>query len=181
MSEQQHPRYETQVDRDNAYKDLAKLVKRTVFRHGTEVRDPQSTFIEDRIKIVTLIGVDQREIDLVHLVGIDRLIGAFTVLSVAKMHDEHVLGKQTEYQSNNGGPFVRTDSGGHSMGVIPLEGTYKNPLIERIDTLFAIGQHVHAVEENIAAGIDGLPISALETRDLIRDIEQSTPKVQPSP
>jgi hypothetical protein len=171
MSEQ-HPRHETQDERDEAYRNLAKLIKRQTIRHGSDFPEGDRLVIT----VLTMRTPEGQEIDLTRVRGFHQEHGNIDVVSVTLMHDANVFGKQTDYCSTNNGPFIRDDMDGNELGVSGLSKRGNKSLLEFAMGHVIAGEILSAAKERDASeGIDGFPITAEEAWNLTGTIEASTP------
>jgi hypothetical protein len=162
--EDNHPRNETAADRETAYKNLAKLVKKLVFQHGIDYPDGGLVF-----RIATRRNAEGKEIDLSRASGFDPEVGNIDATLITRMHDNKVLGKQTSYESDSGGPFRRMDLDGNELGLGKIDESRAAAVV--------LGTHLLAASKvpDLTQGIDGQPISAFEANTLREEIEASTP------
>ena len=182
MTGEKHPRDETQAERDKAYRDLTKLVKRAVFRHGKVILLPESVASGMVLASSSATGWETAEGAVLHLIllnGEHVVDGPHRAVSVIKMHDRELLGRQTDYVSINDGPFTRTDIDGRARGApstrLLLEASKQDPVLGAVMAEAGIMLIEGQTAKDRVAGIDGLPISAFETRELIQEIELGKP------
>jgi hypothetical protein len=179
---ERHPRTETQEERAEEYKELNMLIRRLVLRDGggEYINNKSHSYgcLEMTYNSATYMTRDNEEIE----VSITRFLTEsgerHVIAEVAKLYDEHALGRQTTYGSIDMGSFLRNDIDGNELGIPQMIESAGTPLSKGILTLAGLQVVVEAKETDMAEGIDGLPITAQETRGLINALETATFKPQ---
>lgn len=170
MSEK-HPNQETQEERDEATLALNKLIKRKLIRDG-RTHDMGKL---DNVSVATIEMTDGTLADLTKYNTLTDTGNRISSVGVTIMHSGEILGKSTEYVSIDGQPFQRMDldakeSGAKSMykGLKESMGTFEAMAVA------GIAMYV-SKDEDVKDGIDGLPITAQETNELISQIQDAKP------
>jgi hypothetical protein len=169
MNFNQHPREESQEERDEAYRALSRIIRRNLTRFGTD----QDYGISGTATVLTIRTADGREADLTRYTRLDQNVGRVDCVGITLMQDGNVFGKNTDYLSINNGPFLRTDQDGESLGVPALREGDKVSIFSIAATAFMVADIKDA---DVLEGIDGFPIAAGEARQLIETIEMSKPQ-----
>lgn len=175
---ERHPSRETQVEREAAYQDLNKLARKLTIRHGVlHNYDHQARadgFLQMRITAADYDTQDDGRIVVAVQRMMDKDGNNHQSVTIIKEHDGHTLGKQTTYESFEWGAFHRNDPDGNEFGIPEAIENAPDPLSKGLLTAMGIQVFTQKVEAREIEGIDGLPITAEETRDLIQSLESAT-------
>lgn len=176
---EKHPREETQQERNDAYTSLSNLIKRQILKYGTtyDSKDIDPGSLPSSVSVLTYKTSEEADIELTFATGISSdERGRFTAVGIMKLHDRHILGKQTDYLSINNGPFIRTDVDGKALGIgVSESAAKKDPLAAALLTELGGIALLWNSELNVQAGLDGFPITAQETNTLIEEITLGKP------
>ena len=167
---EKHPRKETETLRRLRRKELRTWAEKKLMRHG-------QAFLDGPLR-VTDVGIRFRDGSPGHLTRIKGRISGkeVDVVKINMYHTEDPLGPMTQYTSDTPGHFSRSDLNPSASGTASSnEGGPDNitgdPMVELAMKAVrgAISQTRNARE-----GVDGLPITAQESQEVLQKCRTAT-------
>lgn len=166
MSNENHPREETEQTRVYARKKLRTLVERRIERHGVG--------FPNGILSVVSAGMTFNNGLPGHMTHIRGRIGSqrYDVVKVNVYHTDDLMGPLTQYTSKSPGEFTRSDLNPSALNAPSIEGA--SPRTEDASEADLLIKTFGAAAEqlkNAASGIDEHPITAQEARDVLDRVQ----------
>lgn len=173
------PRQETEAQRKQAYKELRKTVKRSLFR-VTPLSDDKDRRYDKDTAIKGFVSEEGKAITVERTVKRNKLnVLDGDIIKIIVRHDSQRLGPRTTYEAEDNNPFTRRDEDPQELGFKEFSELPKSTLVEKDYAtgalIQAISRSIAAREENARTGLDSQPITAEEADSVRLMIENARP------